>query len=142
MSRAASRLLASTLLLAIACGHATAPSAVSYAGQWSGTTSQGTPIAFSVSSDQKVTALTAGYSFSDCSGSAAFTPNVAVTNVPTAPVPVGSAAFDSGSPGSSNRMLVSFLFTTTSEAHGMIVFSGFAGCGVDPIVAAWTATKR
>ncbi len=39
-------------------GGGTSPTTVSYDGQWIGTTFQGRPIAFTVSSDQKVTAIT------------------------------------------------------------------------------------
>ena len=46
----------------------TTPSSAALDGQWTGTTSQGTPITFTVSSDQKVTAISVGYSFNGCSG--------------------------------------------------------------------------
>src|SRR5438874_2568990 len=46
----------------------TSGGAARYDGQWTGTTSQGRSIAFTVSSEQKVTAITVGYSFNGCSG--------------------------------------------------------------------------
>src|SRR5690348_4859164 len=50
------------------CSQTTTPSSSSLEGQWTGTTAQGTPISFTVSSDQRVTAITVGYNFSGCSG--------------------------------------------------------------------------
>jgi hypothetical protein len=57
--------------LANACS-TSAPTPVGYAGQWTGTTAQGRPIAFTVSADEKVTSITVGYSFNGCSGSQTF----------------------------------------------------------------------
>ena len=74
--------LASTL--SGACGGPASPSATNQSlaiGEWSGTTSQGMPIAFSVSQDEKVTAITVGYRFNSCSGTQTFS-NL---NLPTAP---------------------------------------------------------
>src|SRR5438046_1264923 len=67
--------------LMCACGPTT-PSSATLDGQWSGTTSQGTPITFTVSSDQKVTDITVGYSFNGCSGVQTFS-NL---NLETAPM--------------------------------------------------------
>src|SRR5688572_4678534 len=41
-------------------------------GEWKGTTSQGRPITFTVSQDEKVTSITVGYEFNDCSGTREF----------------------------------------------------------------------
>ena len=74
--------LASTL--SGACGGPASPSATNQSlaiGEWSGTTSQGMPIAFSVSQDEKVTTLTLGYRFNSCSGTQTFS-NL---SLPTAP---------------------------------------------------------
>ena len=67
-----------------ACGGPASPSATNQSlttGQWSGTTSQGMPIAFSVSQDEKVTTITVGYRFNSCSGTQTFS-NL---NLPTQP---------------------------------------------------------
>jgi hypothetical protein len=70
-------------VLAVACSDGpTSPSASSLSvGQWSGTTTQGMPIAFTVSSDEAVTTITVAYSFNSCSGTQTFS-NL---SVPTAP---------------------------------------------------------
>ena len=53
-------------------GPTTPSPSAGYEGQWSGTTFQGRPISFTVSPDQKVTAITLGYSFGNCSGTHTF----------------------------------------------------------------------
>jgi hypothetical protein len=64
------------------CGNPTAPSGgANYEGRWSGTRAQGSPIAFTVSADQKVTAITIGYSFKSCSGAQTFS-NLSITTSP------------------------------------------------------------
>ena len=63
-----------------ACGPTT-PSSAALDGQWSGTTSQGTSITFTVSSDQKVTAITVGYRFNGCSGVQTFS-NLSLETAP------------------------------------------------------------
>lgn len=65
------RLLAVAMCaLVIACDNDTSPSGPVIAGQWIGTTSQGTPIGFAVSPDEKVTTITVGHNFNGCSGRA------------------------------------------------------------------------
>ena len=55
-------------VLASGCGDSpTSPSASSLSvGQWSGSTAQGTPISFTVSSDEVLTAIAVGYSLNSC----------------------------------------------------------------------------
>src|SRR5687768_8415135 len=47
------------------------PSSLSV-GEWEGKTSQGRPIAFTVSQDEMVTSISLGYEFNDCSGTRRF----------------------------------------------------------------------
>jgi hypothetical protein len=137
------RLLASSVLVAAAaCGSGPSrPSTASYDGQWTGTTSQGTPISFTVS-DRKLTTLTLGYTFNGCTGTVAVEPNVTLENIPTAPVPVFTADYQSGPVGTPNRLLIHFLFTSTTAANGMAIYTDYEGCGTGPVIAPWTATKR
>jgi hypothetical protein len=130
-------------MLLAACGSgASTPSPVSYAGEWVGTTSFAGPMAFTVSSGMKVTRISIAYNFNGCSGTLAFTPDVAIDQVPTAPVPVGSAVFDSGRDAPGGRTMINFLFTAPADAHGLAIFSDFPGCGTGPTPLAWTATRR
>ena len=136
-------LLSSLLVLAAACGHGpSSPSAPSFAGEWSGTTSQGTPITFTVTADLQLTALTIGYNFNGCLGSASYAPNVALLRIPTLPVPAYSVTYQSGPVGSANRALVNFFFTSASDAHGTIIFTDYPECGAGLTEAVWTATRR
>ena len=141
MLKAVTRLLiANTLLLAAACGGPSGPTAT-IAGQWSGTTSQGTPITFTVSGDLTLTSLALGYRFNGCEGSATYAPGAALTRVPTAPTPVYSGVYESGPVGSASRTIVTFLVTSTTEAHGMVIFIDYPGCGTTPTTVTWTAAK-
>jgi hypothetical protein len=133
-----------------ACGRGpTTPSGSSYDGQWSGTTSQGRPIAFTVSSDQKVTAITVGYSFNGCSGLQTFSdlnldtaPNVTCIPGPCSPGVSSFRAF-SYSAGSIDGPLtvVNGGFPSTSRAEGVVGFTNYPGCGT-ALGVGWTATRR
>src|SRR5436190_23625341 len=89
--RSACLLLIAQAVLATACG-STKPSSTTLEGQWSGTTSQGTPVGFTVSADQRVTAITVGYRFGGCAGTQTFdnlsletAPNVICVPAPCPP---------------------------------------------------------
>ena len=130
-----------------ACGPTT-PSSAALDGQWSGTTSQGTPITFTVSSDQKVTAITVGYSFNGCSGVQTFS-NLNLETAPMVtcipgpcPSPVSSYRAFSYSAGSIDGAFttVNGLFTLTTRAEGQVAFRHYPGCGT-AVGIGWTATK-
>jgi hypothetical protein len=113
-----------------------------YDGQWSGTTSQGRPITFTVSSEQKVTAIALEYNFNGCSGSQAFSnlnleigtsPNPALPSRPT-------FSFGSGPPDGANYIQVLGTFTGDTTANGSMIFGDFGGCG--NAIGIWTATRR
>jgi hypothetical protein len=119
-------------------------------GQWGGTTSQGMPIAFSVSSDEKVTTITIGYSFNGCTGSETFSG----LDVPTAPDiicipgPCSGAIssyralhFSSSGPIDGPRTAVNGLFVSAQRAEGQAGFFNYPGCGSASGVG-WTATRR
>jgi hypothetical protein len=56
-----------------ACHNAVEPTRVGYAGEWTGTTTQGTPVRFSVSGNA-VTSISITYNFSPtCTGSLSYT---------------------------------------------------------------------
>src|SRR5262245_60873015 len=68
--------------LASACqGSRTQPSSSGIGGQWRGTTSQGSPIEFTISQDEKVTSITIGYNFNGCSGVKTF-PDLSLATAP------------------------------------------------------------
>jgi hypothetical protein len=116
-----------------------APTEAGYAGEWIGTTSQASPITFSVSSSERLTKVAVGYSFSSCTGSISLAPDVALERSPV-PVDVRLLDYESAPPGTPNRMLFHFLFTSTTQAQGTVTFADFAGCGT--VNATWSAVRR
>jgi len=119
-------------------------------GEWSGTTSQGMPIAFSVSTDERVTTITLGYAFNGCSGSHTFSdldvptaPNVTCVPGPCSGTLISYRAFGyvNGSFGSGPVTQVNGLFLPRNEARGQVAFLDYPGCGTATAVE-WTATKR
>jgi len=89
-----------------------------YDGQWKGTTSQGRPITFTVSLDQKVTAITVGYSFNGCSGLNTFSNlNLDIGNTPNPATTLGPGfGFGSGPPDGPNYMQVYGSFSSSTTA--------------------------
>jgi len=119
-------------------------------GEWSGTTSQGMPIAFTVSSNETVTSITLGYDFNDCSGSKTFAdlnvraaPQVTCIPGPCSGVVTSYRAFSylDGSFGSGPVTQINGLFLPGNEAKGQVVFSDYPSCGT-PTPAEWTAHRR
>src|SRR4029077_16858134 len=92
-----------------------------------GTTSQGRPITFAVSSDQKVTAITVGYSFNGCSGLKPFSNlNLDIGNTPTPATSLGPGfGFGSGPPDGPNYTQVYGSFSSNTTATGPHSFCGF-----------------
>ena len=119
-------------------------------GEWTGETSQGMPIAFTVSSTETVTSITIGYDFNDCSGSKTF----ADLNVRTAPqvtcIPgpcsgtvnsYRAFSYLDGSFGSSPVTQINGLFLPGNEAKGQVIFSDYPSCGTATPVE-WSARRR
>lgn len=132
-------------VLMSACGSSspTVPSPPRYDGQWSGTTSQGGPITFSVSSAQKVTAITVGYNFGGCSGVNTFSNlnlDIGSPANPAAPAIGPGFGYGSGPPDAPNYTQVYGSFSSTTMATGSVIFGGYPGCG--SAVGIWTATRR
>ena len=140
-----------TGLLASACGSGPAsPSSSSLSvGQWTGTTTQGAPITFTVSSDEILTTIVIAYSFNGCSGVQTF----ANLNVPTAPNVIcipgpcsntlstyRAFSYSSGSVGTGPTTSINGLFLPLNQAQGQASFQDFPGCGTAG--AEWTATRR
>ena len=132
-----------------ACG-STAPSPTGIDGSWSGTTSQGTTISFTISPDQKVTAITVGYSFNGCSGSQTFA-NLNLDTAPTVtciPGPCSTTissyrafSYLAGTPFDGPTTAVHGLFTLPSRAEGQVNFKDYPGCGT-AVGIGWAAAKR
>jgi hypothetical protein len=135
-------ILAAGMLWLDACGGApnptvfdpAAPSASGYAGEWSGTTFQQQPISFTVSRDQKVTAVSVGYVFSGCSG---------VETLPGPDVAVTSSFMQFGSTLPDGRgIMITIVFVSGRAASGGVVFYGPPSCGSTGSGGNFNATMR
>ncbi|HET7131985.1 MAG TPA: hypothetical protein VFJ95_07035 [Gammaproteobacteria bacterium] len=146
------------LFFAAACSHLPLPGvplplarpASLAVGEWAGTTSQGQPIAFTVSEDERVTAITVGYDFNGCAGSKIFAdisvpaaPQVTCIPGPCSGVVSSYRAFGhtNGAVGSGPVTQVNGLFLPGNEARGQVTFADYPSCGVTP-PAEWTARRR
>ena len=131
--------------LIIACGDSpSAPSGAAdgYDGQWSGTTSQGARITFTVAG-QKVTAITLGYNFNGCSGTHAFTNlslDIGTPPNPGAPTLGPGFGYGSGNPEVGNYTQILGNFTSSSRVTGSVIFGNYSGCGT--AIGIWNATRQ
>jgi len=114
------------------------PAPLDFSGSWSGTTSQGRPIAFSVSPDLRITTLSIDYAFSTCSGTVTMSPSAALAN-PNGTASAVAVNAPNGLNGPS-RTSVNFLFPSPTSASGTAQFFDYPDCGNSN--ATWTATKR
>jgi hypothetical protein len=119
-------------------------------GEWSGTTSQGTPIRFTVSPTESVVAISVEYNFNGCSG----THTADDVSVPTTPdlhcIPgpcsgtlasYRAFAYSVGSDPGEPRMQINGIFLPGGRAQGQIGFFDYPACGSATGVT-WTATRR
>ena len=141
--------MAGLCALAAACA-SPASSKVSYAGQWTGSTAQGEPISFTISSDELVTAISVGYSFNGCRGSQTFTnlsisiaPQVTCIPGPCSPSITSYRAFgyENGDFIQGPSTEVHGGFPVVTSATGTVNFRNYAGCG-SAIGVAWSATRK
>jgi hypothetical protein len=118
-------------------------------GEWEGTTTQGKPISFTVSRDEKLTSLIVGYEFNGCSGTREFFQ----LKVPTAPDltcipgPCSYTAatyrgfgFSDGQLAGEPSTQINGVFLPRNQAKGQAVFRNFPNCGSATVQ--WTATRR
>jgi hypothetical protein len=142
LSRSFRGLLVTALTgLAASCGGST-PSAPGsgYRGEWTGTTSQGTAISFTVSAEQKMTAIVVGYSFNGCSGTKTF-PGISLPIAVNPQQPgLPGFEFNSGPRDQPNYVGVMGTFATTDTAAGLVVFGNYESCNNG--LASWSAVKR
>jgi hypothetical protein len=114
-----------------------------YAGEWGGTTSQGRPLSFTVSADQKVTAITVDYNFNGCAGVKTFSNlslDIARPTNPNAPVAGPGFGYGTGPPEGGDFTQVVGFFAPNGTVTGSVVFVEYGSCG--NAVAIWTATRR
>src|SRR5262245_17025055 len=126
----------------------TTPASNGYSGEWSGTTAQGRPLTFTISSDERVTTITIGHDFNGCTGvqtflnlSLAIAPNVTCIPGPCPPGVSSYRAINYGSDRIEGRLTsINGVFLTTSRVEGTVNFD-FPGCG-NVVGLPWSAVKR
>lgn len=148
-SRAVRRLgitIATVICAHVACGGEIGPSPLGYVGEWTGTTSNGTPIRFSVSGADTVTSITLVYSFSvDCSGTLAYT-NLAVpihTLDPLGPPPYDQPGFGyatNGGAGAGATAIAGHFSPDRRFASGQFTLVRYGACGT--VLGTWSASRR
>jgi hypothetical protein len=124
------------------------PGALDYAGEWSGTTSQGRPISFTISSKARVTAISVAYDFGGCSGVKTFTGlDVAIRTAPAGVLPpeleqYAGFNFRDGAQGAANATQVVGALKSETTATGAASFENYAGCTNTFEGVTWNATKN
>ena len=133
--------------MACCSGSVTAPDGLerAYTGEWTGATSQGTTITFSVSAPSIVTTITIGHSFNGCRDTQTFSDlsvGIGESGFPgRMPRPSNPGfGFGSGSPEAPNFVQVTGQFTSSQAANGTVTFLNFEDCG--NTVALWNATRQ
>ena len=110
------------------------PGAAGYAGEWSGRTFQQQPISFTVSSEQKVTAVSVGYVFNGCSG---------VETLSGLDHTVTSSFTHFGSTLPDGRaIMITIVFLPGGAASGGVVFYGPPSCGSTGSGGPFNATRQ
>ena len=121
----------------------TSTPAASLAGTWSGTTFQGRPIAFTMSRDSQLTAISVGYQIDTCTGVGSFT-NLAVPLFAVSGTGATGFAYGATLPDRPEvRISVQgFSMPDGGVAGGVIVY-GLPSCGTSESVAGmFQATRR
>ena len=118
-------------------------------GEWSGTTSQGMPIEFSVSPDETVTTISIGYDFNGCTGSHTFSDLAVPTNpgVTCIPGPCPDTAesyrafsYMDGSFAGGPVIQINGVFLPRNEARGQVNLINYPVCGTATAVE-WIARR-
>ena len=130
----------------VGCNNATAPTPLptGYAGEWTGTTLQGTPVQFTVAADS-VTSFILTYNFSaDCSGTLTNT-NLAVPirkQDPPGPPPFDQPGFAFGTNNVTSASAINGHFSPDRRsAAGQFVLVKYGACG-PTVLSTWSATRR
>ena len=130
-----------------ACSSPTAPDPVpaGYAGEWAGTTGQGTPVSFSVSGDQ-VTSFTLSFSLSSsCSGTETILrPAPIVMQVPPGPPPFDQPGFATSKTQGNFEWGVAVAGHFSRDrrsASGEFRLLDYPGCG-NVMAGTWSARRR
>jgi hypothetical protein len=108
-----------------------------FSGKWTGLTSHGRAIAFTVYSN-RITALTFDYACSGGSGSLSIPADVPLLNT-TGRTAAAVVTLSSDGPSGPTRILVRFLFPSVKRANGTVEFTNDPACGSSDVT--WTAKR-
>jgi hypothetical protein len=140
LTRSEWRLVAGfAILIWCACGPPPPPKITpgSFAGSWTGRTSQGLMISFTVSARQRIKGLSLVYRCGGGSGSLTIP-----ADVPLLTTSAGKAAtltYSSDGLSGPYRIVVRFLFGSARVANGTVEFTNEMVCGTRDVT--WTATR-
>lgn len=107
-----------------------------FSGQWTGRTSQGGAIAFTVTAN-RITALRFDYACAGGSGDLTLPAGVPLLSTPG--TTFATVAFSSNGPPGPTRIIVRFSFPSARNANGTVEFTNDGACGNSR--ATWTATR-
>lgn len=147
-ARTLSMLAAILACASIACGsggNGVSPIPPGYAGDWIGTTSEGTSFRFIVSEADTVTSITLSYNFfAGCSGTVSYT-NLAVPIrrlEPPGPPPFDQPGFGYAKNDVVSGTLIAGHFSPDRlSAEGRFTLVTYSGCA-DVVGSSWNATRR
>jgi hypothetical protein len=126
-----------------ACHNAVEPTPVGYAGEWTGTTTQGTPVRFSVSGNA-VTSISITYNFSPtCTGTLSYTSLAAEIHPldPPGPPPFDQPGFGySTTDGMQGTLIAGHFSADRRSASGQFTLVRYGAC--ETVVGSWTANRR
>jgi hypothetical protein len=138
--------IGTVIFVHVGCNNATAPTPLppGYAGEWTGTTVQGTAVQFTVAADS-VTSFILTYNFSaDCS-STLTNRNLAVPirkQDPPGPPPYDQPGFAFGTNEVTSGTAINGHFSPDRRsAAGQFVLVKYGACG-DVVVGTWSARRR
>ena len=127
------------------------PTSSGYAGLWSGTTAQGTPVTFTISTEENVTTISVAHNFNGCSGSQTFSnlsvpiaPQIICVPGPCSPSQQAYRQLGYSSGGSADGPMfgiVGLFVPFTNRVEGTVNFRNYPGCG-SAIGVPWSATRR
>src|SRR5262245_35146029 len=123
--------------------NAAEPTPAGYAGEWIGTTTQGTPVRFTVAGNA-VTSISIAYNFSPaCADTLSYTSLAAEIHTldPPGPPPFDQPGFGySTTAGMQGTLIAGHFSPDRRSASGQFTLVHYGAC--ETVVSSWTATRR
>jgi len=126
-----------------ACHSGPDPTPIGYAGEWIGTTAQGTPVRFIVSGNA-VTSISITYNFAPaCAGTLSYTSLAAEIHPldPPGPPPFDQPGFGySTTDGTQGTLIAGHFSPDRRSASGQFTLVHYGAC--ETVASSWTADRR